>query len=91
LHYFAGASCATRKHVFGVRSRLCSPQVAKKIGALREANPMMGFRGCRLGIIHPDITQMQVGQPPNGALRFLGRLTSASSAVLFSAVVLSAI
>jgi pyruvate,orthophosphate dikinase len=27
---------------------------------LREANPMMGFRGCRLGIIHPEIYEMQV-------------------------------
>lgn len=27
---------------------------------LREANPMMGFRGCRLGLIHPEIYEMQV-------------------------------
>ncbi len=26
---------------------------------LREANPMLGFRGCRLGIIYPEITEMQ--------------------------------
>ncbi|MBI4491409.1 MAG: pyruvate, phosphate dikinase, partial [Chloroflexi bacterium] len=27
---------------------------------LREANPMLGLRGCRLGILFPEITQMQV-------------------------------
>jgi len=30
-----------------------------KVEGLREANPMLGFRGCRLGIIHPEITEMQ--------------------------------
>ncbi|MCF7935390.1 MAG: pyruvate, phosphate dikinase [Synergistales bacterium] len=27
---------------------------------LQEANPMLGFRGCRLGIIYPEIYEMQV-------------------------------
>lgn len=27
---------------------------------LKEANPMLGHRGCRLGIVHPEITEMQV-------------------------------
>ncbi len=26
---------------------------------LKEANPMLGHRGCRLGIVHPEITEMQ--------------------------------
>ncbi len=30
-----------------------------KVEALRETNPMLGFRGCRLGIIYPEITEMQ--------------------------------
>ena len=30
-----------------------------KLANLDEANPMMGLRGCRLGIVHPDITKMQ--------------------------------
>jgi pyruvate,orthophosphate dikinase len=33
--------------------------LAVKIEALREANPMLGHRGCRLGIIYPEITEMQ--------------------------------
>ena len=31
-----------------------------KIDALREANPMLGHRGCRLGITYPEIYAMQV-------------------------------
>ena len=31
-----------------------------KIDALREANPMLGHRGCRLGITSPEIYAMQV-------------------------------
>jgi len=35
-------------------------QVKARLLSLHEANPMMGFRGCRLGIVHPEITEMQV-------------------------------
>ena len=28
--------------------------------SLSEVNPMLGFRGCRLSIVHPEITEMQV-------------------------------
>ncbi len=34
-------------------------KVKSKIENLHEANPMLGFRGCRLGIIYPEITEMQ--------------------------------
>lgn len=34
--------------------------VREKIEELKEANPMMGHRGCRLGITYPEITEMQV-------------------------------
>jgi pyruvate,orthophosphate dikinase len=34
--------------------------VERKVEALREANPMLGHRGCRLGITHPEIYGMQV-------------------------------
>ncbi len=33
--------------------------VAAKVEDLREANPMLGHRGCRLGIAFPEITRMQ--------------------------------
>lgn len=32
---------------------------AQKVRSLREFNPMLGHRGCRLGITYPEITQMQ--------------------------------
>ncbi|MBM3325893.1 MAG: pyruvate, phosphate dikinase [Calditrichaeota bacterium] len=34
-------------------------QVKTKVAALHEANPMLGHRGCRLGIVYPEITAMQ--------------------------------
>ncbi len=34
-------------------------RVKATIEKLEEANPMLGFRGCRLGIIYPEITEMQ--------------------------------
>jgi pyruvate,orthophosphate dikinase len=33
--------------------------VIDRIKALHEENPMLGCRGCRLGIIYPEITEMQ--------------------------------
>ena len=34
-------------------------EVAAIVESLREANPMLGHRGCRLGITYPEITEMQ--------------------------------
>jgi len=34
-------------------------KVAERVKALHEQNPMLGFRGCRLGIVYPEITEMQ--------------------------------
>ena len=34
-------------------------RVLKKVMALSEHNPMLGHRGCRLGITHPEIYEMQ--------------------------------
>lgn len=31
----------------------------QKIHSLAEFNPMLGFRGCRLGVVFPEITEMQ--------------------------------
>jgi pyruvate,orthophosphate dikinase len=32
-------------------------EIANRLG---EVNPMLGFRGCRLSVVHPEITEMQV-------------------------------
>jgi pyruvate,orthophosphate dikinase len=34
-------------------------KVAERVKSLHEFNPMLGFRGCRLGIVYPEITEMQ--------------------------------
>jgi len=34
-------------------------KVKERVESLHEFNPMLGFRGCRLGIIYPEITEMQ--------------------------------
>ena len=34
-------------------------KVKQRVESLHEFNPMLGFRGCRLGIIFPEITEMQ--------------------------------
>ena len=31
----------------------------ERVEELHEFNPMLGFRGCRLGLLHPEITRMQ--------------------------------
>jgi len=34
-------------------------RINAKVASLMEANPMLGHRGCRLGITYPEITEMQ--------------------------------
>jgi pyruvate,orthophosphate dikinase len=34
-------------------------KVKQRVDSLHEFNPMLGFRGCRLGIIYPEISEMQ--------------------------------
>jgi len=34
-------------------------KLTEKINSLAEFNPMLGFRGCRLGVVYPEITEMQ--------------------------------
>ena len=33
--------------------------IQQRVASLREVNPMLGLRGCRLGITYPEITTMQ--------------------------------
>ncbi len=35
------------------------PELLKRVEQLHEINPMLGHRGCRLGITYPEITEMQ--------------------------------
>ncbi len=40
---------------FGVTEQ----EVHRRVDELKESNPMLGHRGCRLGIVYPEITAMQ--------------------------------
>jgi pyruvate,orthophosphate dikinase len=50
----------------GERDRV--KRIADRVQALSEQNPMLGTRGSRLGILHPDIYRMQVRAIVRGAL-----------------------
>ncbi|HPK03161.1 MAG TPA: pyruvate, phosphate dikinase [Candidatus Sumerlaeota bacterium] len=40
--------------------KMSPDDVRRRVNALHEANPMLGHRGCRLGNVYPEITEMQV-------------------------------
>ena len=44
-------------------------ELGRIVDALRETNPMLGHRGCRLGITYPEITEMQARAIFEAALR----------------------
>lgn len=50
-----------KKKVEALASELnvSAQKIVEKINSLHEFNPMLGFRGCRLGIRYPEITEMQ--------------------------------
>ena len=59
LHEFlpqTTADIAALAKVLSIRPKT----VREKVEALREANPMLGHRGCRLAISFPEIAEMQV-------------------------------
>lgn len=52
----------TEEEIRMVAKQLNQPEyvIQEMNNALQETNPMLGHRGCRLGITHPEIYQMQV-------------------------------
>jgi len=59
LHEFLPNSSAEIKNL-AKEMKLSAGALAKKIAMMKEVNPMLGHRGCRLGITFPEIYQMQV-------------------------------
>lgn len=41
------------------RAAIQTQDLLQKVGALKEVNPMLGHRGCRLGVTFPEIYKMQ--------------------------------
>ncbi len=50
----------TSRHEMALQLGISAEEIAQKINSLHEFNPMLGFRGCRLAIIYPEILEMQV-------------------------------
>jgi len=48
-------------------------QIRQKVAELEEFNPMLGHRGCRLGITFPEITEMQARAIIEAALNLKAR------------------
>jgi pyruvate,orthophosphate dikinase len=44
----------------GHKLRIPAEEIERRVHELHEFNPMLGFRGCRLGVVFPEITEMQV-------------------------------
>jgi pyruvate, orthophosphate dikinase len=43
----------------GKKIGISAETIARRVHDLHEFNPMLGHRGCRLGIVYPEITRMQ--------------------------------
>jgi pyruvate,orthophosphate dikinase len=42
-----------------VKIGISADKIRQRVESLKEFNPMLGHRGCRLGIVYPEITEMQ--------------------------------
>jgi pyruvate,orthophosphate dikinase len=58
LHEFVPHQLATQKELADEMG-ISLESVKMKVADLEEFNPMLGHRGCRLGITYPEITEMQ--------------------------------
>ena len=58
LHEFVPHQTATQKELADEMG-ITLAEVKAKVDALEDFNPMLGHRGCRLGITYPEITEMQ--------------------------------
>jgi pyruvate, orthophosphate dikinase len=50
---------AKSQTALGEKLGVSADKIAKRVAQLHEFNPMLGHRGCRLGIAYPEITEMQ--------------------------------
>ena len=58
LHEFVPHQTATQKELADEMG-ITLAEVKAKVDSLEEFNPMLGHRGCHLGITYPEITEMQ--------------------------------
>ena len=58
LHEFLPHDAESQKELAGIL-KITPEVIADRVHELHESNPMLGHRGCRLGIVYPEITAMQ--------------------------------
>jgi pyruvate,orthophosphate dikinase len=58
LHEFVPHDEATQRNL-AAKLGISLEKVRERVASLREFNPMLGHRGCRLGISYPEISRMQ--------------------------------
>ena len=59
LHEFIGTMTADQIKDLAKTLNVAPAFISRRINELHEENPMLGHRGCRLGIVYPEITRMQ--------------------------------
>lgn len=72
LHEFLPES-ETHIEELAVKMKVDVTDLKEVISNLHEVNPMLGHRGCRLGITYPDIYQMQVQAITEAAIEVSSR------------------
>ena len=58
LHEFLPHDHAQQNALAG-KLGISQDEISKRVHELHEFNPMLGHRGCRLGIVYPEISEMQ--------------------------------
>jgi pyruvate, orthophosphate dikinase len=58
LHEFLPHDHAAQNALAG-KLGISADEISKRVHELHEFNPMLGHRGCRLGIVYPEISEMQ--------------------------------
>ena len=68
LHEFINIGNKELEHL-ALDLKKSKASILSRIDFLKESNPMLGHRGCRLGISYPEITEMQVEALLEAALK----------------------
>jgi pyruvate,orthophosphate dikinase len=82
LHEFLPAPVELSLELERARSRADDAEAERlealleRVNALQEVNPMLGTRGCRLGILYPEIYEMQVRAIARAAIAVRDRVES---------------
>ena len=59
LHEFLPNEDAAQQDLAAKKMGVPVAKIKQRVKELHEFNPMLGFRGCRLGIVYPEISEMQ--------------------------------